>query len=416
LSKIYPMKNTVLFILLLGFGLSHGCKNEVYQWRGTNRDGVYQETGLLNEWPEEGPELLWVSGDLGRGYAAPVVTVDKILVNGEQDGNSYLHAFDLDGKPLWKSPNGKEFLGEGFSSTYPGARSTPTVFGSLVYTNSGKGRIACYNAATGAEKWSVNIVDDLGGEVAYFGYSESLAVDDNNVYCYPNGSETQMAALNRKTGKTVWTSEVLRDTFAYGSPVLVDLPGRKILIHTSRYHIFTLDRQSGVLLGSYKLEGYEYDGEHCNTPIYNSGYIYFVANDVEGQGAMKLKLSDNGEEITEVWRHKGVLNNFGGLLVLNDHLLTTVKGNWLLSLEPEEGNIVDSLKVATGSLAFADNKIFCYGNNGEINLIRYKNDKPELAGKFKVNEGSGYNFSYPVVADGRMYIRRGDALMAYNLK
>ncbi len=110
------MKNTIIIILLLAFGLSHSCKNDVYQWRGAKRDGMYQESGLLNEWPEEGPELLWVSKGLGRGYAAPVVTEDQIFVNGEEEGNSFLQAFDLNGKPLWKSPNGKEFLGEGFFS------------------------------------------------------------------------------------------------------------------------------------------------------------------------------------------------------------------------------------------------------------------------------------------------------------
>ena len=410
------MKNTMLLCLLLAFGLSQGCKNEVSQWRGDMRDGVYHETELLDQWPEGGPELLWASEGLGKGYAAPAITGTRIFVNAEEDGGSFLLAMDLQGNQLWKSPNGKEFQGEGFSSTYPGARSTPTVYGKLVYTNSGKGRIACFNANTGAEKWAVHIEDDLGGEVAYFGYSESVAVDDKNVYCYPDGKEVKMAALDRFTGKTVWTSEVLRDTFAYGSPVLADLPSRKILIHTSRYHIFTLDRENGELLADYKLEGYEYDGEHCNTPVYSNGCIYFVANDTEGQGAMRLKLSDDGENISEVWRHQGILNNFGGLLVINDHLLTTVKGNWLLSLEPEGGAIVDSIKVASGSLAYADNKIFCYGNNGEINLISFDGDKAEVSGKLKITEGTGHHFSYPVIANGIMYIRRGDALMAYKIK
>lgn len=407
------MQKFAIFFIL-AFTIS-SCKNDVYQWRGAMRDGIYEESGLLNEWPAEGPELIWLAKGLGLGYAAPVITDEQIFVNGEEEGISYLHAYDLEGKMLWRAPNGKEFLGEGFSSTYPGARSTPTVVGKYVYATSGNGRIACFNAATGSEKWSAHIVDDFESEVAYFGYSESVAVDENNVYCFPGGPDANMAALDRRTGKTVWTSQVLRDTFAYGSPVLVDLPSRKILIHTSRYHIFTLDRESGELLGSYPLEGYEYDGEHCNTPVYSGGNIHFVANDTEGQGAMKLNLSKDGEQITEIWRHEGILNNFGGLLVVDDHMYTTVKGNWLLSLEPEKGAIADSIKVATGSLAFADDKIFCYGNNGEINLVSLKNPSPEVTGKFKIREGSGHHFSYPVIANGIMYIRRGDVLMAYKI-
>lgn len=410
------MKNTIIAFSLVIFGLTQGCKHNVAQWRGIDRDGIYHETGLLDQWPENGPDLLWVFEGIGRGFAAPVVSKDKIFVNGEQEGKSFLYALDLEGNLLWKSPNGNEFLGEGFSSTYPGARSTPTILGNLVYTSSGKGRIACYDASSGEEKWAVSILDDLSGELGEFGYSESVAVDENNVYCFPGGAEINLAALDRFTGLTVWSSEVLKDTFAYGSPVLVDLPARQILITTSRHYLFSVDRSNGELLGSYELEGYEYDGEHCNTPVYADGHIYFVGNDDEGQGAVKLELSQDGESIKEVWRNKEIKNNFGGLVTVNDHLFTTVKGNWLISLEPENGTVADSIKVATGSLIYSDNKFICYGNNGTINLVSYNQGKLIITGKLKIKEGTGHHFSHPVLANGIMYIRHGNAIMAYRVK
>ena len=410
------MKKVCIAISLVAFGLTQGCKYDASQWRGTDRNGIYYETGLLDQWPENGPDLLWVYEGIGRGFAAPVVSDDKVFVNGELEGKSFLYAFDLEGNLLWKSPNGDEFLGEGLSSTYPGARSTPTVLGSLVYTASGTGRIACFDTSTGAEEWAVSIMKDLGGQLGEFGYSESVAVDDKKVYCFPGGAETNMAALDRFSGQTVWSSELLRDTFAYGSPVLVDLPARKILITTSRHHLFTVDRSHGELLGSYKLEGYEYDGEHCNTPVYSDGYIYFVGNDVDGQGAIRLELSQDGKGLREVWRNKEINNNFGGLVTINDNLFTTVKGNRLISLEPEDGTVADSIKVATGSLVYADNKFICYGNNGTINLINYNQDKLEITGELKIREGTGHHFSHPVLADVKMYIRHGNALIAYQIK
>jgi hypothetical protein len=409
--------NKVFFsISLAAFGLIQGCKYDVYQWRGTDRNGIFHETGLLDHWPDNGPELLWVYEGIGRGFASPAVSEDKIYINGEQEGTSFLFAFDLDGNLLWKSPNGDEFLGEGFSSTYPGARSTPTVVGDLVYTSSGTGRIACFETSSGAEEWAISIVDDLGGQIGEFGYSESVAVDQKKVYCFPGGAETNMAALDRFSGRTIWSSELLKDTFAYGSPVLVDLPGRKILITTSRHHLFSVDRKHGDLLGSYPLVGYELDGEHCNTPVYSDGYIYFVGNDNEGQGALKLELLQDGKSIREIWHNKEIRNNFGGLVVVNDHLFTTVKGNQLLSLEPEKGTVHDSIKLATGSLVYADSKFICYGNNGIINLVGYNQDKVKIIGTLKVSEGTGHHFSHPVLASGKMYIRHGNALMAYQIK
>ncbi|MBE9519089.1 MAG: PQQ-like beta-propeller repeat protein [Bacteroidetes bacterium] len=414
------MKNLVITISILLFGLSQACQQEKVQesaqWRGANRDGIFHETELLDQWPEEGPELLWVFEGLGQGFAAPALTTDGLFVNGEHEGNSYLFGLDLEGKLRWKSPNGKEFLGEGFSSTYPGARATPTVYGKLVYTTSGEGQIGCFETSTGKELWSVNITDYLDGMVAYFGYSESVAVDEEHVYCFPGGTSTNLAALDRFTGKTAWTSSALRDTFAYGSPVLIDLSERKILMTTSRHQLFTVDCSNGTLLASYELEGYEYDGEHCNTPVYADGLIYYVANDVPGQGAVKLKLSDDGENITELWRNNKVMNNFGGQVAVNGHLFTTIKGNKLVALDPDNGSVVDSLKVATGSIIYTDNKFIIYGNNGTINLVNYEQKQLEAAGQLKVKEGSGHHFSHPVVANGVMYIRHGNALMAYRIK
>lgn len=407
-----------IFILLIEITLS--CKkdktDESAQWRGIHRDGIFHETDLLNHWPDEGPELLWIYEGLGLGFAAPAVTKDAIFVNGEQEGNSYLISLDLEGNLRWKSPNGKEFLGEGFSSSYPGARSTPTVYGDLVYTSSGEGQISCFDSSSGKERWSVSISEYLDGIIGEFGYSESVAVDQKHVYCFPGGASTNVAALDRFKGKITWTQSALRDSFAYGSPVLIDLKDRQILMTTSRHYLFTINRRNGELLASYELEGYQYDGEHCNTPVYADGYIYYVSNDIPGQGAIKLKLSENGERITEVWRNPEIKNNFGGLVTKNGHLFTTVQGNKLVALDPGNGSVVDSLKVATGSIIYSDNKFIVYGNNGTVNLVGYSNGQFEPAGQLKVKEGTGQHFSHPVVASGVMYIRHGNALMAYRIK
>lgn len=410
------MKKTILSLLLLSAVLLTGCKQEISQWRGTHRDGIFQESELLDSWPEEGPELLWTVEGLGRGYAAPAVTGDLIFINGEEEGDAFLYALNLEGNLLWKSPNGKEFLGEGFSSTYPGARSTPTVLGRQVYATSGRGQISCFKTADGEQLWSVNILETLGGELGEFGYSESVAVDENHVYCFPGGASTNLAALDRGTGTIAWTQSALRDTFAYGSPVLIEPAGQPLLIYTSRHHLMVLDPGNGTLLSSYKLEGYEYDGEHCNTPVYSDGNIYFVGNDIPGQGAFKLELSGDGKEIKELWRNPDIKNNFGGLVAVDGSLFTTVKGNKLVALDPETGVVSDTVRVATGSIIYADHKFIIYGNNGTVSLVNYREGRLEPGGEFKVVGGTGHHFSHPVLSNGVMYIRQGDALMAYRVK
>jgi outer membrane protein assembly factor BamB len=104
------MRNLAITISILLLGLTQACQQETIQenaqWRGANRDGIFHETDLLDQWPDEGPELLWVFEGLGQGFAAPAVTTEGLFVNGEHEGNSYLFAIDLEGKLLWKSPNG----------------------------------------------------------------------------------------------------------------------------------------------------------------------------------------------------------------------------------------------------------------------------------------------------------------------
>ena len=158
---------------------------------------------------------------------------------------------------------------------------------------------------------------------------------------------------------------------------------------TSRHHLMILNRSNGELLTSYKLEGYEYDGEHCNTPVFDDGYIYFVGNDIPGQGALKLELSADGKEIRELWRNPEIKNNFGGLVAVDGSLFTTIKGNKLVSLDPESGIVVDTLRVSTGSIIFADNKFIVYGNNGTTNLVNYKKGEMETEGNSKFEAATG---------------------------
>jgi hypothetical protein len=164
------------------------------------------------------------------------------------------------------------------------------------------------------------------------------------------------------------------------------------------------------------LIGFEWDGEHCNTPLYDNGHIYFVGNDEKGQGALKLILSDGGERIEEIWDNPEIRNNFGGFVKVEDYLFTTIKGKWLKALDIEDGTVADSIKIADGSLIFADNKFICYGTTGSVTLVDYKEGKLEIAGIFRVREGTGQHFSHPVIADGVLYVRHGNALMAYKIK
>lgn len=385
------------------------------QWRGLNRDGRFESSNLLKSWPEGGPQLLWFNETIGNGYGAPAITADRIYVNGETDSTSYLFAFDRQGKFLWKAPNGREFTGNDFSARYPGSRSVPTIVGNLAYVCSGNGRMACFDTSDGRPKWAVDMVKDLGGIQIEFGYSESLLVDGDLVYGMPGGASVNVAAFNRFTGKQVWTSKALGDTTTYCSPMLIQLPSRKLLVNYGRYNLFALDAATGELLWSYPILGAKDDAQRSNTPIFKDGFLYVVSGEATGKGTVKLALSADGSQVREVWTNNQVRNAMGGFVLNDNKLYTITDKNVLKEVELTGGTVTDTVKVRNGSLLYADGALVCYGNNGEVNLVTKVNGKLAVTGKFKVEKGSKDHFAHPVVADGVLYIRRGKGLMAYKI-
>lgn len=406
---------TITATILLVSQFLQSFSQTVYQWRGPNRDGKYNETGLLSQWPESGPQLLWSTEILGNGFAAPVITSDKIYVNGMENGNSYLFAFDLKGKLLWKSPNGKEFTGEGYSANFPGARPSPTVAGDKVYTSSGLGRIGCFDAVTGKEVWAVDMRTGLNGHLNEFGYAESFVTDEKLLYCFPGGKTSNIVALDRLTGKTVWTSKALGDTTHFCSPILITHNTKKMIVSVSRHWVFAVDAQNGNLLWKYKTL-FKYDGDHVNSPVYQAPYIYWVTGDENSCGAVKLEIAADGKSVKEIWSNPQVRNSMGGLVVLNGKLYTTTENKNLNALDPATGKIAEKIRAPYGQIIYADSKFIVYGNNGDVSLFNLAGGKLTPGGTFKVTQGSKEHFAHPVLSNGVLYIRHGTAMMAYKVK
>src|SRR5665648_796813 len=96
------MKYFLIILFALFYSSCAKKAEQVSEWRGPNRSGVYNESGLLTEWPADGPKLLWAIDSTGRGYGSPVLTEDQLFINGETDSTAYLYAYSLDGKLKWK--------------------------------------------------------------------------------------------------------------------------------------------------------------------------------------------------------------------------------------------------------------------------------------------------------------------------
>jgi outer membrane protein assembly factor BamB len=386
----------------------HVHAQEVLQWRGANRTGFYHESGLLKNWPEAGPSLLWKFDGLGNGYGSPVITRDIIYVNGEIDTVSYLFALGRTGKFLWKAPIGKEW-----TLNYPGSRNTPTVVDDLIYVTAGLGTVACLEAGTGKKRWSVDMVQDFHAPMNRFGFSESLVVSGNDVFFSSGSTDTNVVALDRFSGKIKWISKGLGQMTSYCSPAIIRLPEREILVTFSKSALLGIDTRDGTLLWSHTQDG---EGDvHINTPLYENGFIYYITGD--GNGSVKLKLSDNGKEITEVWRSAACDNTMGGFIKLKNYIYTASYGKrqWY-SLDATTGKNVDSVKFDKGVTIYADSMLYCYNEKGQLGLFKPEGPKMKAVSSFKVTGGTKAHYAHPVINQGILYVRHGKSLMAYDIK
>ncbi len=398
-----------LIILSAVLFLSFTKKNEqVSQWRGPNRSGVYPDKGLLTQWPAEGPKLLWAVDSTGHGFGSPVIADDQLFINGETDSISYLYAYNLDGKLLWKTAFGQEWV-----KNYPGSRSTPTVVGNLVYVSSGKGEIACLDKKSGSIKWSLNMVSDLKGTINMFGYAESLLVNGDLVYCQPGGPENNVVALNRFTGKTVWAQKAVGQVEAYNSPIVIKRGNRDLLLTFSEDCFLGLDGQTGQLLWTQPQD--TAGNLHGNIPVVDGNDLIYTEGD--GNHTVKLKLSDDGSSISEVWRNPWFDNIMGGVVRIGDKIYGTAhRQMYLKCLDMNSGLVTDSLKMFRGSTISADGMLYVYTEKGEVNLVNPKPEGMQLVSSFKIIRGSKEFFTHPVIHNGVLYIRHGESLMAYDIR
>jgi outer membrane protein assembly factor BamB len=410
------MKSTFLVSILTIIFSYYTIAQDVTQWRGKDRQGIYPDTDLLGEWPEKGPNILLEIDSIGNGYGSPVFANDIMYIMGEVGDMGWLFAFDLKGTLLWKRPYGKEWV-----KSYPGSRSSPTIVNNLIYTCSGFGELTCYKIHNGEKIWSKHLKNDFKGTFTRHGHSESPLIFEDKVYLCAGGAEHNVVALNRFSGELIWSSPGKDERPGYNTPNIIQLKNRTIMCVFSAYHLMAFDANTGEMLWAHEQTNIKVEDRrpgkgdtHSNTVFYEDDHLWYVAGD--GNGAVKLKMSDDGSEITEVWSNPNFDDYMGGPIKLGNYMYagTTAKKDFK-SMNTETGEFVDTLKLGSGAVISADKKLYYYTQKGMLHLIVPKKGKLELKGSVKVHQGSKEHFAHPVIHKGLLYQRHGNVLVVFEI-
>lgn len=383
------------------------------QWRGPRRDGVSGETGLLASWPQGGPRLLRQVEGLGRGWSSPVIVGPRLYVTGDVGDDLVIFGFDLEGELRWQVNNGRSW-----KNPYPGARACCAFSEGRLYHLNAHGRVACLDAASGDEIWAVNILERFEGKNITWALSECLLVDGNRVIVTPGGKRALMAALDKRTGATVWTTEPLGDDVtSHCSPILFRFGGRRMIANCSSAHGFGVDADTGRLLWTVPLKN-PY-GTNVSTPVYGSGRVFFMTPYAELGRQYQLRATADGFAAERIWSSP-VDAVTGGAVLADDTVFAAgyEKAKWWFAIDWQTGRTRYEFKdLVTGAAIYADGRLYCLDERGTVAMLKPGPDGVEVVGRFQLTARPVRDaWAHPVLLDGRLYLRYHDTLFCYDVR
>ena len=407
------------------------------QFRGPRRDGVSDETGLLQAWPEGGPKLLWKVSGLGRGYSSPIITRGTLYITGDVGADLVIFAFDLDGKLKWKTTNG-----QAWRKQWPGSRASCTFDDGRLYHMNAHGRAACLDPADGREIWAVDVLERFGAKNIQWGISECLLIDGDRLLVTPGGPKALMAALDKRTGETVWAGEPLRfqrahrfggkkleqpapdtDKAGYAPPILFELGGRRLIAGCSARHLFCVDADTGKLLWTHLAWArWEVIGA---IPLLWRDALFFTVPDTYGGRLFRVHASKDSVRLEELWETP-VDNCHGALVAVGDRLYGSGYRrfrHWACIDLATGKTLYSKSDLLKGSVLYADGRLYPLAEDGLMALLEPTAAGFETVGQFRfaqAPEGSKRHprdvWPHPVICDGRLYLRYHDTLCCYDIR
>lgn len=387
------------------------------QWRGPDRNGISRETGILKEWPQGGPKLLWKATGLGGGYSTVAIANGKIYTSGDRSDLNYVVALnEADGKVVWEAKLGKP--GAPGWGGFAGPRATPTVDGDLVFTVDQWGELVCLDAKSGKEIWRKDYTKDFGSQRPEWGWSESPLVDGDQVVVTPGGGQGAVVALEKKTGKLLWQSKDFTDPAHYSSIVKATIGGVPQYVQLTAAHLVGIAPKDGSVLWTTERKG---KTAVIPDPVVVDDHVYVTSG--YGVGCDLFKVTKEGSKFTvsSVYtNNKEIENHHGGVVHIDGHIYGhSDRKGWTCQDLKTGASKWNDKKLDKGSIVAVDGMLILRqeAKAGTVALVQATPEGYIEKGRFDQPDRSNKNsWPHPVVAGGRLYIRDQDVLLCYDLK
>jgi outer membrane protein assembly factor BamB len=386
------------------------------QWRGSDRTNVSKETGLLPDWPKEGPPLVWQIDFVGEGYSTPTVAGGRIFLMGNRGQSECVLALsEADGGLVWEAAVGPIRSGGG---NYGGPRCSPTVDGDSVYALGLNGDLLSLEITTGRERWRKDLAKDFGGSIGNWGYSESPLIDGDKIVCTPGGKNATLLALDKKNGSVIWKCQVGGNTggeaAGYASMIGVEVNGAREYVQFLSGGVVGVDGNGKYL---WRYNNPSCGTANCSTPLFYDGAVFAASNYGTGGGLARISVADDKVTANEVYFTKHMKNHHGGMVLVDGHIYGA-DDTLLTCLEWKTGNVKwAERKAGKGSIAAADGRLYFRNEGGPMLLVEANPEKYVEHGRFEQPQKSTWAaWPYPVIANGKLYLRDQQFLFCYDVK
>ena len=387
-------------------------------FHGPKGENKSPDTGLLKQWPEGGPKLLWTADFLGYGYSGVTVAEGKIYTAGNVGNLEMVFCLDKDGKEIWRKDNGPAHTAE---RTFPGTRSTPTIDGNFIYGASALGNVTCYDTTKNGEKvWSRNLLTDYEAPMPRWIFGHSVVVEGDHLICMVGGEKALAVALNKKTGETVliYPPAAGNAPTSYMTPYLFDFEGIRVLAVMSNGTVEGYEVHTAKKLFSFPLQNRV--GVNVTAPIYNDGHLFVSTG--YGYGAEGYKLTKDADgtiKAEKLWHTEPFESHHHGLILLGGYVYgTTHRGDWsAVNFRTGEVGFTARPVGEQTSIHYADGLIYCLSDDSRTVILWEPNPREFIErGRFVLpNEAEGKSWAHPVVIGGRLYLRHAQYLYCYDV-
>jgi outer membrane protein assembly factor BamB len=331
----------------------------------------------------------------------------------DDQNQGILYALGTDGSSKWKMAYGPEFVTVRPAPT--GTRGTPTVDGDRIFVTTGFAKLVTLDVGKRQVLRTVDLLERFGAEKARFGFTESVLVDGRRVICTPGGPDASLAALDRDTGETIWQSKGLNQPSGYCSARLVRQNGRSLALTMLANSVVAVDADSGVVVWQHEYR--HRAGVQPNPVLYRDGMAYVSSG--MGTGGAMLSLAESSPTAEPKWADRTLDCQMQGTVLLDGYIYGTAQSanKGLVCLEWKTGKVMwTAPETKQAVVVAADGMLYLYAIDGAVYLARPNPAAFEPVSLFTITKGTGEHWAHPTIANGRLYIRHGDALMAYDVK